>query len=91
MGDRPHLTVVGGQQFGGQQLGGAARRILFERAHPEVTIVVPVGLMDRWRAIVPLGKIPGCPDETTIGSYDLGGLMDELDEIYPPGGEAQPG
>jgi hypothetical protein len=77
MSDRPHLTVVGGK------LGGVARRILFERAHPEVAIVVPVGLNDRWRAIVPLGKIPGRPDETTIGSYGLGGLMDQLDEIYP--------
>ncbi len=77
MSDRPHLTVVGGQP------GGVARRILFERAHPEVAIVVPVGLNARWRAIVPLGKIPGRPDETTIGSYDLGGLMDQLDECYP--------
>ena len=86
MSDRPHLTVVGAQ------LDAVSRRILFERAHPEVLIVVPVGLMDRWRAIVPLGKLLGRPDETTIGSYDLGGLMDQLDEIYPPSsGETQPG
>jgi len=78
--DRRHLTVVGGQP------GGVARKILFERAHPEVAILPPVGLNDRWRAIVPLGKIPGRPDETTIGSYGLGGLMDQLDECYPPGG-----
>ncbi len=89
MSDRPHLTVVGGQPV---QPGGVARRILFERAHPEVAIVVPVGLNGRWRAIVPLRQDPGHPDETTIGSYGLGGLMDQLDEIYPPsGGEAQPG
>ena len=75
MSGRPHLTV----------LGGVARRILFERAHPEVAIIVPAGLNSRWRAIVPLGKIPGHPDQTTIGSYELGGLMDQLDECYPPG------
>ena len=78
MSDRPHLAVAGGQP------GAVARRILFERAHPEVAIVVPVGLNGRWRGIVPFGKIPGRPDETTIGSYGLGGLMDQLDEIYPP-------
>jgi len=80
--DRPHLTVAGGQP------GGVARKILFERAHPEVAIVPPVGLHGRWRAIVPLGKIPGRPGETTIGSYGLGGLMDQLDECYPPDGAA---
>ena len=80
--DRSHLTVVGGQP------GGVARRILFERAHPEVMILPPAGLNDRWRAIVPLGKIPGRPDQTTIGSYGLGGLMDRLDECYPPDGTA---
>jgi hypothetical protein len=82
MNDRPHLTVVGGQP------GGVARRILFERAHPEVAIVPPVGLNGRWRAIVSPGKIPGRPDQTTIGSYGLGGLMDQLDECYPPDGTA---
>jgi hypothetical protein len=84
MGDRPHLTVVG------RQPGGVARRILFQRAHPEVIFVVPARLNDRWRAIVPLGKISGRPDETTIGSYDLGGLMDQLDECYPPDGMTRP-
>ena len=39
---------------------------------------------ERWRAIVPLGDVPGKPDTTTIGSYELAGMMDQLDEIYPP-------
>ncbi len=54
MTDRPHLTVAGGQP------GGVARKILFERAHPEVAIVPPVGLNGRWRAIVPLGNQRPC-------------------------------
>jgi hypothetical protein len=59
---------------------------LFELAHPEVTIVPPATPNDRWRAIVPLGKIPGRPDETTIGDWMLSGLMDQLKEIYPRDG-----
>jgi len=77
-----HLKVVSSQP------GAVARRIVFERAHPEVAIVPPAGLSDRWRAIVPSGKIAGKPTETTIGSYGLGGLMDQLDECYPPAGGA---
>jgi len=33
-------------------------------------------------------KVPGEPTRTTLGAWDLGGLMDQLDEIYPPGGSA---
>ena len=79
MSDRPdlHLVVAG-------RPDALARRRLFEAAHPDVTIVPPARTSDRWRAIVPLGMIPGRPDETTIGSYGLGGLMDQLDVIYPP-------
>jgi len=54
MSDRSHLTVAGGQP------GAVARKILFERAHPEVAIVPPVGLNGRWRAIVPLGNQRPC-------------------------------
>ena len=81
MSDRPHLILVGGGK-----LDAVERRHLFERAHPEVTFVPPATVNDRWRAIVPLGKIPGHPDETTIGSYELAGLMDQLEEIWPPDG-----
>jgi len=47
----------------------------------------------RWRAVVPPGLIPGDGTATTLGSWDLRGLMDQLDEIYPadggePGGKA---
>jgi hypothetical protein len=55
-----------------------------------VSFVPPATVNDRWRAIVPLGKIPGHPDETTIGSYELAGLMNQLDEIYPPSDDGSP-
>ena len=74
MTSRPHLLT-----------GDAVPRWrVFEQLHPEVTIVPPGGPNDRWRAIVPLGMVPGRPDETTIGAWMLEGLMDQLDEIYPP-------
>ncbi len=56
---------------------------MFEQLHPEVTIIPPGTPNDRWRAIVPLGKIPGRTAETTIGDWMLASLMDQLDEIYP--------
>jgi len=76
---RPDLILVGGGQA-----DAVKRRQLFEKAHPDVTIVPPATTSDRWRAIVPLGSVPGQPDTTTIGSYGLAGLMDQLDEIWPP-------
>jgi hypothetical protein len=77
---RPHLLV-----------GDAVPRWrLFELAHPEVTIVPPATPNDRWRAIVPLGSVPGQPDATTIGGWMLAGLMDQLDEIYPPSDDGHP-
>jgi hypothetical protein len=82
---RPHLVLAGPGKP-----DAVKRRLLFEQAHPRVTIVPPATTSDRWRAIVPLGSVPGQPDTTTIGSYRLAGLMDQLDEIYPggqPGGE----
>ena len=85
MSDRPHLVLVGSGKF-----DAVERRRLFERAHPEVTIVPPATTSDRWRAIVPLGVVPGHPDTTTIGSYGLAGLMDQLDEIYPPSDDGHP-
>jgi hypothetical protein len=80
MTSRPHLLV-----------GDAVpRRRLFELAHPEVAIVPPATPNDRWRAIVPLGSVPGQPDATTIGGWMLVDLMDQLDEIYPPSDDGNP-
>ena len=86
--------LAGEQACEGRKAPGAAvrpgppdpqvRRGQFEDAHPEVTIVVPATLNDRWRAIIPL-TVGGVPT-TTLGAWDLGALMDELEEIWAPDG-----
>jgi len=83
---RPVLRVVDGS---GQQ-DAVVRRQRFEAAHPEVTIVRPATARDRWRAVVPPGLIPGDGTRTTLGSWDLAGLMDQLEGTYPPD-RGQPG
>ena len=76
---RPQLTLLPGGR-----LDAAERWRRFERAHPEVTIVEPVRSWDRWRAVVPLGSVPGEPDTTMIGDHGLSGLMDKLELMWPP-------
>jgi len=66
------------------------RRKLFERGHPEVTIVPPGTLNDPWRAIVRPGTIPGDPAATTVSSWQLAGLMDQLDALLPEGRDTDP-
>ena len=74
--DRPGLRVVGG---GAED--PVIRRRQFEQAHPEAVILPPAA--GRWRAVVPAGLIPdGDGTRTTLGAWDLGGLMDQLDAIY---------
>jgi hypothetical protein len=51
------------------------RRHRFEQAHPEAVILPPCA--GRWRAVA-AGR--------TLGAWDLGDLMDQLDAIYPDGG-----
>jgi len=53
------------------------RRQRFEQAHPEAVILPPSA--GRWRAVA---------DGRTIGAWDLGTLMDQLDAIYPTAGSA---
>ena len=57
------------------------RRRLFEAEQPGVTIVTPGRPDDRWRAILPLGKLPD--DGTTLSAWSLCDLMDKLDALYP--------
>ena len=72
---RPALRVVGG---GAED--AVVRRQRFEEAHPEAVILPPCA--GRWRAVVPAGLIPGDGTRTTLGAWDLGGLMNQLDAIY---------
>jgi hypothetical protein len=61
------------------------RRRLFEAGQPGVTIVTPGRPGDRWRAVLPVGVLPD--DGTTIGAPSLCDLMDQLDALYPTGGD----
>jgi hypothetical protein len=80
---RPALRVVGGDAE-----DAVVRRQRFEQEHPEAVILPPAA--GRWRAVVPPGLIPGDGTATTLGSWDLAGLMNQLDEIYlADGGEPQ--
>jgi hypothetical protein len=62
-----------------------ARLHRFQGEHPEVTFTAPhMGGRGRYIAVVPAGSVPGDPREITTGSLDLAGLMDQLEEIWPP-------
>ena len=77
--DRPALPVDGRED-------SVTRRQRFEQVHPEAVILPPSA--GRWRAVVLPGLIPGDGPRTTLGAWDLGGLMDQLEEIWPPDGSA---
>jgi hypothetical protein len=77
--DRPGLRVVDGRE------DPVLRRQRFEQAHPAAVILAPSA--GRWRAIVPPGLIPGDGTRTTLGAWNLGDLMDQLDAIYPDSGK----
>ncbi len=76
--ERPALRVVDGRE------DAVVRRQRFEQAHPEAVILPPCA--GRWRAVVPAGLIPGDGTRTTLGAWDLGDLMDQLDAIYSTDG-----
>ena len=75
---------MSGMERVGEVLASFARKDRFEAAHPDVTIVRPPRPTDRWRAVVPLDRVPE-GSGTTLGAADLEELMDQLDEMYPPG------
>ena len=64
------------------------RRRRFEAAHPQAVILPSAA--GRWRAVLPAGVIPGDGTATTVGSWDLCALMDQLEEIWPPDGGTAP-
>ena len=66
-----------------------ARLHRFQGEHPEVGFTAPhMGGQGRYIAVAPPGSVPGDPREITVNSLDLAGLMDQLEEIYPPDGTA---
>jgi hypothetical protein len=79
--ERPALRVIAG----GAPEDPVVRRRRFEHAHPQAVILPPSA--GRWRAVVPAYLVPGDGIRTTLGAWDLAGLMDQLDEIYPGGVE----
>jgi len=83
MTGRPDLRLVDGSA----PEDPVVRRRRFEQAHPEAVILPPAA--GRWRAVVPAGLAPGDGTGTTLGAWDLAGLMDQLDAIYPDGGEVR--
>ena len=92
MTERPVLRVIDGE---GEPEDPVVHRHRFEQAHPEAVILPPSA--GRWRAVVPAGLIPGDGTSTTLGSWDLDGLIDQLAAIYSsdsrgapslPGGKA---
>jgi hypothetical protein len=85
---RPVLRMIRGE---GEPEDSVVRRQRFEQAHLEAVILPPSA--GRWRAVVPAGLIPGdsTGTSTTLGSWDLDGLMDQLDAIYPDGSRGTSG
>jgi len=73
--DRPALRLVGGSA----PEDAVVRRKRFEQAHPEAVILPPSA--GRWRAVA-AGR--------TLGAWDLCGLMNQLDQLYPPDGAEPP-
>jgi hypothetical protein len=85
-GTRSGLRVTEGGQS--PQRNAVARLHEFQGEHPEVNITSPhMGGQGRYIAIVPPETIPGESREIIVGSLDLTGLMDQLDDLFgsPPG------
>jgi hypothetical protein len=69
----------------GMPAGAPVRSGLPPVRRPLAVILPPSA--GRWRAVVPAYLVPGDGIRTTLGAWDLAGLMDQLDEIYPGGVE----
>jgi len=57
----------------------------FEQAHPEAVILPPCA--GYWRAVPPPGLFPVDGTRTTLGAWDLGDLMDQLDALFADRGK----
>ena len=63
-----------------------ARLHQFQGEHPEVQFTSPtMGRYGQFTALIPPETIPGETREIILKSPDLCGLMDQLDDHFPPG------
>ena len=72
--NRPGLRLAGSRE------DPVLRRQRFEQAHPEAVILPPCA--GRWRAVLPPALIPADGARTTLGAWDPGDLMNQLDTLY---------
>jgi hypothetical protein len=91
---------MSGRRSGGTQEwlkvidGGAAPRRdsvtrlhQFQGEHPDVQFTSPTTgphAQSQYTALIPAGTIPGDGREIITRSADLRGLMDQLDDLFPP-------
>jgi len=86
------LIIIGAQRHGNPVYLGPA--ITFALVDFIVPLALAVEIGHRAgtpepapvRAVVPDGLIPGDGTRTTLGAWDLGSLMEQLDAIYRPDG-----
>jgi len=82
-GPRPHMRVIECGPTSRQD--SVARLHRFQGEHPEVLFTSPnTGRYGQFMAVIPAGTIPGESREITVKSLDLGGLMDQLDDLFAP-------
>ena len=85
-GARAPLRVVDGGLW--PRRDSVARLHRFQGEHPQVHFTSPtVGRYGQFTALIPAGTIPGESREIILKSPDLCGLMDQLDDHFPPGAE----
>ena len=75
-GPQPPLHAVSGTG----RVDPVVRRRRFEAEHPETVILPPAA--GRWRAVLASDRISADGTRTTLGSWDLAGLMDQLDDLF---------
>jgi hypothetical protein len=80
---RGGLRVVEGGRY---RMNAVDRLHRFQGEHPDIQFIAPhMGGRGRYIANIPAGTLPPDAREVTLSSADLTGLMDQLDDLLPPG------